>query len=219
MAAVMAGLIQKIPDGNLPAARSAADRGAVRRSAETAREMGGLQMGTVALDGTKIHANASRHSALTCEHAGKIEAQLKAEVADLPAKAESADQAGVSDGMSIPEDLERREARLAKLAAARATIEARARARYDLEQADHQAKLTARAAKAEATGRKPRGKPPQPPVEGPLPTDRINLTDEWRAVGSSSATMRRRWWPRAACWCWPPAWFRPPTTSSSSSRC
>ena len=55
-----------------------------------AREMGVLQMGTVALDGTKIHANASRHSALSYEYAGKIEAQLKAEVADLLAKAEAA---------------------------------------------------------------------------------------------------------------------------------
>jgi hypothetical protein len=143
-----------------------------------AREMGVLQMGTVALDGTKIHANASRHSALSYEHAGKIEAQLKAEVADLLAKAESADQADVPEGMSIPEELERREARLAKLAEARAKIEARAKARYDLEQAEYQAKLKARAAKAEATGKKPGGRPPQPPVQGPLPTDQINLTDE-----------------------------------------
>ncbi len=50
---------------------------------EVAREMGVLKLGTVALDGTKIHANASRHSALSYEHAGKIEAQLQAEVADL----------------------------------------------------------------------------------------------------------------------------------------
>ncbi len=42
-----------------------------------AREMGMLKLGTVALDGTKIHANASRHSALSYEHAGKLEAQLK----------------------------------------------------------------------------------------------------------------------------------------------
>ena len=61
-----------------------------------AREMGVLKMGTVALDGTKIHANASRHSALSYEHAGKIEAQLKAEVADLMAKAEAADHGGHS---------------------------------------------------------------------------------------------------------------------------
>src|SRR5271165_1834925 len=143
-----------------------------------AREMGVLQMGTVALDGTKIHANASRHSALSYEHAGKIEAQLKAEVADLLAKAEAADQADVPDGMSIPEELERREKRLETLAAARAMIEARAKERFEREQAEHQAKLAARDAKTEATGKKLRGKPPQPPVEGPLPTDQVNLTDE-----------------------------------------
>jgi hypothetical protein len=85
-----------------------------------AREMGVLKLGMVALDGTKIHANASRHSALSYEHAGRIEAQLKAEVADLLAKAEAADQADVSDGMSNPEELARREERLAELAEARA---------------------------------------------------------------------------------------------------
>ena len=143
-----------------------------------ARQMGVLTMGTVALDGTKIHANASRHSALSYEHAGKIEAQLRAEVADLLAKAEAADQADVPDGMSIPEELERRKVRLDKLAAARSTIEARAKERFDREQAEHRAKIEAREAKIEATGKEPGGKPPQPPVEGPLPTDQINLTDE-----------------------------------------
>jgi transposase len=84
-----------------------------------AREMGVLNLGTVALDGTKIHANASRHSALSYEHAGKLEAQLKAEVEMLLAKAEAADKADVPDGMSIPAELERREQRLKKLAEAR----------------------------------------------------------------------------------------------------
>jgi transposase len=143
-----------------------------------AREIGVLKMGTVALDGTKIHANASRHSALSYEHAGKIETQLKAEVADLMAKAEAADQADIPDGMSVPEELARRKVRLEKLAAARATIEARARERFEREQAEYQAKLVAREAKTEATGQKARGKPPQPPVEGPLPTDQVNLTDD-----------------------------------------
>ena len=127
--------------------------------------MGVLQMGS------KIHANAGRHSALSYEHAGKIEAQLK--VAELLAEA-----ADLPDGLSIPDELGRREERLAKLAEARATIEARARERFEREQADHEAKLAARDAKAEATGKKPRGKPPQPPVEGPRPTDQVNLTDE-----------------------------------------
>src|SRR3954469_2158353 len=131
-----------------------------------------------ARDGTKIHANASRHSALSYEYAGKIEAQLKAEVADLLAKAEAADRSDLPDGLSIPDELARRKVRLAKLAEARAMIEARARERFEREQAEHEAKLAARDAKAAGTGRNPRGKPPQPPVEGPLPTDQVNLTDE-----------------------------------------
>jgi transposase len=143
-----------------------------------ARELGMLKLGTVALDGTKIHANASRHSALSYEHAGKIEAQLKAEVAELLARAEAADHADVPDGMSIPDELARREQRLAKLAQARAKIEARAKERFEREAAEHKAKLAAREAKAKATGNKPTGKPPQPPVEGARPTDQINLTDE-----------------------------------------
>jgi transposase len=144
---------------------------------ELAREMGLLQMGTVALDGTKVHANASRHSALSYEHAGKIAAQLKAEVADLLAKAEAADRADLPDGLSIPNELALREERLTKLAEARATIEARARERFAREQAEYEAKLAARQAKAEATGRKPGGKPPEPPDAAPRPADQVNLTD------------------------------------------
>jgi transposase len=143
-----------------------------------AREIGVLKMGTVALDGTKIHANASRHSALSYEHAGKIEAQLQAEVAELMARAEAADQADAPDGMSIPDELARREQRLAKLAEARAKIEARAKERLAREQAEHNAKMAARGAKIAATGKKPGGKPPAPPVAGPGPTDQVNLTDE-----------------------------------------
>jgi hypothetical protein len=143
-----------------------------------AREMGVLKLGTVALDGTKIRANASRHRALSYEHAGKIQAQLKAEVAALMAKAEAADQADLPDGFSIPEELARREERLGKLAEARAKIEARAKERHAREQADYEAKLAGRQAKQEKTGKKPGGKPPSPPAAGPSPSDQINLTDE-----------------------------------------
>jgi transposase len=143
-----------------------------------AREMGVLKLGTIALDGTKIHANASRHSALSYEHAGKIEAQLQAEVAELMAKAEAADQADVPDGMSIPEELARREQRLAEIARARAIIEARAKERHAREQAEYDAKMAAREAKTAATGKKPGGRPPTPPVAEPGPTDQVNLTDE-----------------------------------------
>ena len=143
-----------------------------------AREMGMLKMGTVGLDGTKIHANASRHRALSYERAGKIEVQLKAGVAALMARAEAADQADIPDGMSVPQELARREDRLKKLAEARARIEARAKERFEREQAEHEARLAAREAKTRATGKKPGGKPPEPPSAGPGPKDQINLIDE-----------------------------------------
>src|ERR1017187_2220261 len=148
------------------------------RVLELAREMGMLKVGTVALDGTKIHANASRHSALSYEHAGKIEEQLKAEVSNLMARAEAADQADVADGMSIPDELARREDRLKKLAEARAKIEARAKERFEREAAEHQAKMAQREARTAATGKKPGGRPPAPPTPGARPDDQINLTDE-----------------------------------------
>jgi hypothetical protein len=66
----------------------------------------------------------------------------------------------------------------AVLARAKATIEARAKERHALERAEHEAKLKAREAKTAATGKKPPGRPPAAPVEGPLPTDQVNLTDQ-----------------------------------------
>ncbi|MGH6894328.1 MAG: IS1182 family transposase [Dongiaceae bacterium] len=142
-----------------------------------ARQMGMLELGTVALDGTKIQANASRHGALSWAHASKIEAQLKAEVAALMALAEAADRAAVPDGMSIPEELARREERLARLAEAKAAIAARAAERCAREQAEHAAKLQARAEQEQATGKKPGGKKPAPPTACPGAKDQINLTD------------------------------------------
>jgi transposase len=135
-----------------------------------AREAGMLKLGTVALDGTKVHANASRHSALSYEHASKLEAQLKAEVAELMALAEAADSADVPDGMSVPEELARREERLARIAAAKAKIEARAKERFAREQAEHEAKMRAGAEKAKTTGRTPGGRAgPKPPSRSPNP--------------------------------------------------
>ena len=137
-----------------------------------------LKLGTVELDGTKIHADASRHSALSYQRAGQIEMQLREEVAKLTAMAEAADQADVADGMSIPEELARREKRLAEIARARAIIEARAKERYAREQAEYEAKMAARESRSAETGKKPSGRPAAPPVEAPGPADQVNLTDE-----------------------------------------
>ena len=142
-----------------------------------ARQMKLLKLGTIALDGTKIHANASRHSALSYGHAQKIEAQLEAEVKELLARAEAADREPLPKGMSLPEELARREARLAAIRQAKAQIEVHAAERDAREKADFDAKMKAREEKTARTGKKPGGKPPAPPSAGVRPTDQINLTD------------------------------------------
>jgi transposase len=145
---------------------------------ELAKEMKLLKLGTVCLDGTKIHANASRHSALSHGHIEKLEIQLKAEVQELFALAESADQANVPDGVSLPQEIKRREDRLAVMAAAKVKIVARAAERHAREKVEYEHKMATRADKQERTGKKPAGKPPKPPHPGARASDQINLTDE-----------------------------------------
>ena len=145
---------------------------------ELAKEMKLLKLGTVCLDGTKIHANASRHSALSHGHIETLEVQLKAEVQEWLALAEQADQADVPDGVSLPVEIKRREDRLAAMAVAKVKIAARAEERYQREKAEFDEKMSRRAAKEKATGKKPGGKPPTAPGAGPKDSDQINLTDE-----------------------------------------
>jgi transposase len=142
-----------------------------------AHQMGVLKLGQVSLDGTKVQANASKHRALSWEHAGKIEAQLRAEVAQLMQLAAHADAADIPDGMRVPDELKRREERLAAIAQAKAQIAARAAARQAQEQAAYEQKMAARAAKEQRTGRTPGGSPPAPPQPGPRGKDQVNLTD------------------------------------------
>ena len=145
---------------------------------EMAKEMKLLKLGNLCLDGTKIHANASRHSALSHGHIEQLEVQLKAEVQELLALAEQADQADIPDGASLPEELKRREDRLAAMAAAKAKIAARAEERYQQEKAEYDERMLRRAAKEEAAGKKLGGKPPKAPEPGPRERDQVNLTDE-----------------------------------------
>ncbi len=152
-----------------------------------AHEMGLMKLGSVSLDGTKIKANASKHHALSWEHACKLEKQLKGEIEELLRKAQRADKEDVPEGMKIPEELLRRESRLEAIAAAKAEIERRAAERFAKEQEEHQAKLAARQAKGKSTGKKPRGRTPTPPEPGPKSKDQVNLTDsESRIMPSSS---------------------------------
>jgi hypothetical protein len=99
-------------------------------------------------------------------------------VQELLALAEQADQANIPDGVSLPEEIKRREDRLAAMAEAKIKIAARATERYNREKAQFDEKMTQRTAKEQATGKKPRGKTPKAPEPGIRETDQINLTDE-----------------------------------------
>jgi transposase len=143
-----------------------------------AQEMQLLKLGTVCLDGTKIHANASRHSALSHGHIVKLQTQLELEVKELMALAAQADGINIPDGMNLPEELSRRKERLDKLAEAKTKIQARAAQRDAQEKAEYDEKLIRRAAKEQATGKKTSGTPPKPPTPGVRSSDQINLTDE-----------------------------------------
>ena len=166
-----------------------------------AHEMGVMKLGSVSLDGTKIKANASKHHALSWEHACKLEKQLKGEIEDLLRKANKADKKEdlLPEGMNIPGELARRESRLEAIAAAKAEIERRAAERFAKEQEQYQAKEAARKAKEKATGKKPRGRTPKPPEPGPKSKDQVNLTDmDSRIMPSSSGGFEQSYNVQAA---------------------
>ena len=146
-----------------------------------AQAMGLVKLGTVSLDGTKIKANASKHKALSWEHANRLEAQLKGEVEELMRLAEQADQQPLPEQLDIPLELERREQRLAVIAAAKEEISARAQARFEAEQAEYERKLAEREARAQRSGRNPGGKPPKAPEPGPKAKDQVNIKSAARA--------------------------------------
>lgn len=143
-----------------------------------AREMKLVKLGaiTVAVDGSKLKANASRHKALSWSHLHVIETQLKAEVAALMEKADHADANDLPDGMNLPAELVRRQDRLAALDAARTEIKRRADERDVGLIAEYEQKKQARQDKREGGGR-PGGREPAPPVLGPRAGDQVSLTD------------------------------------------
>ena len=145
---------------------------------QLARELKILKVGqvTIAHDGTKIQANASKHSAVSYERAGEMVEELEREVKQLIAKAEEADSKPLQEGLSIPEEITRREERKAQLQKARVVIEERARQRVQAQQPEYEEKVAQRQAKHQA-GEKARGKEPQPPSPTPEPKDQYNFTD------------------------------------------
>jgi transposase len=142
-----------------------------------AKVMGLFKLGKVSLDGTKVKANASKHKAMSWGYANKLEEQLLREVKELFRRAEQADAEDDLE-LDIPDELARREDRLAAIARAKKEIERRAQERYAAEKAEYEGKLKRRQEKETETGKKARGRSPKPPVAGPRDKDQVNFTDE-----------------------------------------
>ena len=143
-----------------------------------ARTMGILNLGRIALDGSKLKACASKHSALSYGHIKQLEVQLQAEVKALMALAEAADNEKIPDGMNVPEEIARREDRIKAIGEAKTKIEQHAKERHAEEEAEYNANVARREDKARQSGKPPRGKAPVAPIEGARDSDQINLTDE-----------------------------------------
>lgn len=151
--------------GNFPAHRTLCDFRALHleelsqlfvQVVQLARECGLVKLGTIAVDGTKIKANASRHKAMSYERMQKVEAELKAQIDALLVRAADADAAEKNEPeLDLPAEIARRENRLAVIGAAKARLEQRQR------EAD--------AARGRTSGdeRRPRG-PDGTPKRGPV---------------------------------------------------
>ncbi len=134
------------------------------------RQKAGLvKLGHVAIDGTKLKANASKHKAMSYERMNEKEKQLREEVEKLLARAAETDAAEDAQygpgnpGDDLPAELARRESRLLKIAAAKAELEQEARERAQARQAEVEGKLEQRRKQEEAQGKKMGGRPPQAP--------------------------------------------------------
>jgi len=144
-----------------------------------AQQTGVLKLGNLSLDGSKIHADASKSKAVSYKRLLQLETQLRHEVHELLTLGEQVDQGELQlpEALVLTDELALREERLANLAKAKAVLEARAQERFAAEQAAYEAKLREREEKARKNKRPPRGRAPKPPTPGPQAKDQYNFTD------------------------------------------
>ena len=131
------------------------------------------KVGTVSVDGTKIQANASKHSAVSYKRAEEQIDLLSKEVEELMAKAEQADSTPLDDGLSIPDEIVRRKDRIERLKEARHIIEKRDK---EAKQSKYDEKVAKREAQRKA-GKKPKGPEPKKPKSTPEDKKQYNFTD------------------------------------------
>jgi transposase len=144
-----------------------------------AKLAGVLKLSNISVDGSKIHADASKSKAVSYKRLAELETQLRQEVHELLELGEQADQGALRlpEGLVVEDEIAIRKEWLENLAEARTVLEARAQERYAAEQAEYEAKLRAREEKAKRSGRKTGGRKPKPPEMGPQDKDQYNFTD------------------------------------------
>ena len=136
-----------------------------------------LKLGNISLDGTKIHADASKSHAVSYKRLLQLEQKLQVEVEQLFSLSEQAEQSSLPEGLNIDDEIARRQERLSNLAQAKAVLQARAQERYQTEKAAYEKKLREREEKARKNKRKPGGRKPKPPTSGPRGKDQYNFSD------------------------------------------
>ena len=166
-----------------------------------AKAAGLVRLGTIAVDGTKVQGNASRHKAMSYGYMTQEVARLRAEIDQLLKQAQDVDAQddaalGTRRGDELPEELRRRQDRLATIAAAMKRLEAEARAEGD---AERQRREEAEAQR-QRTGTKRRGRAPGPIVETPAAKAQTNFTEPelsimktankgWDCCGNAQASV------------------------------
>lgn len=153
-----------------------------------AQAAGYFKLGNLSIDGSKVHANASKSKAISYKRLLELETHLRAEVDQLFILAEQADRHELPEGMNVADEIALRQERLERLAEAKKVLQARAQERQAAEQAEYEAKQRKQEAKAKRSGRKPPGRPPMPPSGEPQAKDQYNFTDpESRIMKCSSS--------------------------------
>jgi len=144
-----------------------------------AQAAGVLKLGSISLDGSKVHADASKSHAVSYKRLLELETQLRQEVQELFSLGEQADEGELPmpEGLVPEDEISLRQARLENLAQAKAVLQARAQERYEAEQAEYEAKVKERTQKARKRHHKPKGRPPKAPEPGPRDKDQYNFTD------------------------------------------
>jgi transposase len=166
-----------------------------------ARAAGLIRLGTIAVDGTKIQGNASRHKAMSYGYMTQEVGRLRAEIDQLLQQAQDVDAEddavlGTRRGDELPEELRRRQDRLATIEAAMKRLEAEAKAAADAERRRREEAEAQR----QRTGTKRRGRAPGPIVETPASKAQTNFTEPelsimktankgWDCCGNAQASV------------------------------